>query len=119
MPEADGSEPHGLEAQFFTESKLLQQEVEVMLESCNKSNNMLIASVFHPMGNIAEALLKFGYAKTVDWSLKVVTEGSEKYRAAEKHARYAVTFEFGALTHEMICKRASYLCPFPIRQIQT
>jgi len=87
LPEADGSEPHGLEAQFFTESKLLQQEVEVMLESCNKSNNMLIASVFHPMGNIAEALLKFGYAKTVDWSLKVVSEGSEKYRAAEKHAR--------------------------------
>jgi len=87
IPEAEGSEPHGLEAQYFTESKLLQQEVEVILESCNKSNNMLIASVFHPMGNIAEALLKFGYAKTVDWSLKVVTEGSEKYRAAEKHAR--------------------------------
>jgi len=87
VPQADPSEPLGLEAQFFTESKLLQQEVEVILESCNKSNNMLIASVFHPMGNIAEALLKFGYAKTVDWSLKVVTEGSEKYRAAEKHAR--------------------------------
>jgi len=86
-PEAEGSEPHGLEAQYFTESKLLQQEVEVMLESCNKNNNMLVASVFHPMGNIAEALLRFGFAKTIDWSLKVVSEGSEKYRLAEKHAR--------------------------------
>lgn len=87
LPVAEGSEPFGMEAQYFTESKLLQQEVEVMLESCNKNNNMLVASVFHPMGNIAEALLRFGFAKTIDWSLKVVSEGSEKYRLAEKHAR--------------------------------
>jgi len=87
QPTADGSEPFGIEAQYFTEAKLLQQEVEVMLESCNNNNNMLVASVFHPMGNIAEALLRFGYAKTSEWSLKVVSEGSEKYRMAEKHAR--------------------------------
>ena len=55
---AAGSEPYGLEAQYFTETKLLQQEVEVILESCNKANNMLIGSVIHPMGNIAEALLR-------------------------------------------------------------
>ena len=58
-----------------------------MLESCNNNNNMLVASVFHPNGNIAEALLRFGFAKTSEWSLKVVSEGSEKYRMAEKHAR--------------------------------
>jgi len=87
LPVAAGSEPYGLEAQYFTETKLLQQEVEVILESCNKANNMLIGSVIHPMGNIAEALLRFGYAKIVDWSLKVIAEGSEKYRAAEKAAK--------------------------------
>ena len=33
------------------------------------------------------ALSRFGYAKIVDWSLKVIAEGSEKYRAAEKAAK--------------------------------
>lgn len=35
-------------------------------------------------GNIAEALLKEGFARCVDWSMAVVTAGAEKYRAAEK-----------------------------------
>jgi hypothetical protein len=32
------------------------------------------------MGNIAEALLKEGLAKVVDWSLACVSSGPEKYR---------------------------------------
>ncbi len=69
------------EAQFFTESRLLQRDVEIVLESVNNRN--FVGSVIHPNGNIAEALLKEGFAKCVDWSLKCVTGGPEKYRQAQ------------------------------------
>lgn len=35
-------------------------------------------------GNIAELLLREGFAKCVDWSLAIVTDGPEQLRAAEK-----------------------------------
>jgi hypothetical protein len=47
----------------------------------------LVGSVIHPAGNIAEALLKEGMVKCVDWSITKVTGGPEKYRAAEKSAK--------------------------------
>jgi hypothetical protein len=48
----------------------LQRDVEVVLESSN--NNNFVGSVIHPQGNIAEALLKEGMAKCVDWSIAKV-----------------------------------------------
>jgi len=78
-------EPFAQEAHYFTESRLLQRDVEVILETNN--NNKLVGSVLHPAGNIAEALLKEGMAKCVDWSIAKVTGGPEKYRAAEKLAK--------------------------------
>jgi hypothetical protein len=39
-----------------------------------------VGTIVHPMGNIAEALLKEGLAKVVDWSLACVSTGPEKYR---------------------------------------
>ncbi len=69
------------EAQYFTESRLLQRDVEVVLESVNNKN--FVGSIIHPNGNIAEALLREGFAKCVDWSLKCVTGGPEKYRQAQ------------------------------------
>ena len=44
--------------------------MEVVLESSN--NNNFVGSVIHPQGNIAEALLKEGMAKCVDWSIAKV-----------------------------------------------
>lgn len=38
-------------------------------------------------GNIAEALLREGFARCVDWSIASVTGGPEKLRAAEKLAK--------------------------------
>lgn len=38
-------------------------------------------------GNIAEALLREGFARCVDWSIATVTGGPEKLRAAEKVAK--------------------------------
>lgn len=84
-PDPAQSEPYAIEAHYFTESRLLQRDVEVVLES--SSNNSFVGSVIHPLGNIAEALLKEGMAKCVDWSISKVTGGPEKYRQAEKSAK--------------------------------
>ncbi len=84
-PDPQQSEPFSLEAHYFTESRLLQRDVEVILESVNNRN--LVGSIIHPNGNIAEALLREGLAKCVDWSLKCVTGGPEKYRQAQAAAK--------------------------------
>ena len=73
------------EAKFFTECRLLQRDVEVILESV--SNQNFLGTVIHPKGNITELLLAEGFARCVDWSLQCVTSGLEKLRAAEKSAK--------------------------------
>ena len=84
-PDPNGADPYSLEAHYFTESRLLQRDVEIILESVNNKN--FIGSVRHPNGNIAEALLKEGFAKCVDWSLQCVTGGPEPYRKAQASAK--------------------------------
>ncbi|XP_034839176.1 staphylococcal nuclease domain-containing protein 1 [Maniola hyperantus] len=81
------SEPYAEEARFFLESKLLQKDVEVILESVN--NNNFVGTILHPQGNIAEALVKQGFARCVDWSLAVMKSGASALRAAEKAAKEA------------------------------
>jgi len=78
-------EPYYDEAKFFTESRLLQREIKVLLESV--SNQNFIGTVIHPAGNISELLLREGFARCVDWSMAVLTKGHEKLRAAEKFAK--------------------------------
>ncbi|GFQ84815.1 staphylococcal nuclease domain-containing protein 1 [Trichonephila clavata] len=78
-------EPFAEEAKFFTECRLLQRDVEVLLESV--SNKNFLGTILHPNGNITELLLSEGLAKCVDWSLQCVTSGLEKLRAAEKAAK--------------------------------
>ena len=48
-----------------------------------------MGSIIHPNGNIAEALLREGLAKCVEWQLGVVTGGGEKYRKAQEVAKDA------------------------------
>lgn len=79
------TEPFAEEAKFFTEVRLLQRDVKVILESV--SNQNLIGTVLHPNGNIAELLLKEGFARCVDWSMGVVTQGADKLRAAEREGK--------------------------------
>ncbi|XP_076445232.1 staphylococcal nuclease domain-containing protein 1-like isoform X2 [Babylonia areolata] len=78
-------EPFAEECRYFTESRLLQREVKIILEGV--SNQNLLGTVLHPNGNITELLLKEGFARCVDWSMGVVTQGADKYRAAEKVAK--------------------------------
>ncbi|XP_041351228.1 staphylococcal nuclease domain-containing protein 1-like [Gigantopelta aegis] len=79
------AEPFAEEAKFFTESRLLQRDVKIILEGV--SNQNLLGTVIHPNGNIGELLLKEGFARCVDWSMGVVSQGPEKLRAAEKMAK--------------------------------
>ncbi|XP_073239320.1 staphylococcal nuclease domain-containing protein 1-like [Porites lutea] len=78
-------EPFADEAKFFTESRLLQREVKIILEGV--SNQNFLGSIIHPAGNIAELLLREGFARCVDWSMAVLSKGHDKLRAAEKFAR--------------------------------
>uniref|UniRef100_A0A8C2RK64 TNase-like domain-containing protein n=1 Tax=Capra hircus TaxID=9925 RepID=A0A8C2RK64_CAPHI len=74
--EADGSEtpePFAAEAKFFTESRLLQRDVQIILESCHNQN--ILGTILHPVsepGRLAHA---------------VYTRGAEKLRAAERFAK--------------------------------
>uniref|UniRef100_A0A7N6AGU3 Staphylococcal nuclease domain-containing protein n=1 Tax=Anabas testudineus TaxID=64144 RepID=A0A7N6AGU3_ANATE len=78
-------EPFAAEAKFFTESRLLQRDVQIILESC--PNQVILGTILHPNGNITELLLKEGFARCVDWSMAVYTQGAEKLRAAERSAK--------------------------------
>ncbi|KZV69559.1 transcription factor [Peniophora sp. CONT] len=101
----DSSEPFGDEAKFFTESRLLQRAVKVVLLSLpgatpspfqqNANGNapapasIFIGNVLHPAGNIAEFLVGAGLARVVDWhaGMLAANGGMERLRAAEKTAR--------------------------------
>ncbi|EJW87343.1 hypothetical protein WUBG_01746 [Wuchereria bancrofti] len=83
---SDGrAEDYAEEARYFVECRLLQRDVEIILEGT--SNQNFVGSVIHPKGNIAELLLKEGFAKCVDWSIALATSGPEVLRAAEKVAK--------------------------------
>ncbi|XP_021917779.1 staphylococcal nuclease domain-containing protein 1 isoform X1 [Zootermopsis nevadensis] len=84
-PDPAAKVPYAEEARFFVESRLLQRDVEILLESVN--NNNFVGSIIHPKGNIAEALLKEGFARCIDWSMAFMKSGADKLRAAEKLAK--------------------------------
>ncbi|KAI1727653.1 hypothetical protein Ddc_04968 [Ditylenchus destructor] len=78
-------EEYGEEAKFFVETRLLQRDVKVVLEST--SNQNFIGTILHPRGNIAEFLLKDGFAKVVEWSIASATGGPLPLREAERFAK--------------------------------
>ncbi|XP_058791125.1 staphylococcal nuclease domain-containing protein 1 [Phymastichus coffea] len=81
----DGPEPFADQAKFFVESRLLQRDIEVLLESAN--NTQFVGSILHPKGNIAEALLNEGFARIVDWSMSNIKTDKHKLYLAEKAAK--------------------------------
>jgi len=83
--EPNTPEALGEQAKYFVEARLLQRDIKVVLETAN--NNNVVGSIIHPSGNIAELLLREGFAKCVDWSMTTVSCGPEKLRAAERHAK--------------------------------
>ncbi|KAF5272684.1 hypothetical protein FQA39_LY07711 [Lamprigera yunnana] len=79
--------PFAEEARYFVEVRLLQRDVEIILESQN--NNNFVGTIVHPKGNIAEALLREGFARCVDWSMAFMKSGADKLRSAERKAKEA------------------------------
>uniref|UniRef100_A0A2M4BCK9 Staphylococcal nuclease domain-containing protein 1 n=1 Tax=Anopheles marajoara TaxID=58244 RepID=A0A2M4BCK9_9DIPT len=77
--------PFADEARFHVESRLLQRDVKIRLESISNTN--FLGTILHTEGNIAESLLRNGFAKCVEWSIPYVKEGIERLRASEKEAK--------------------------------
>lgn len=82
------TEPYGEEAKFFTESRLLQRDVNVRVEQVSGGSNSssFIGSVSFGNNNIAEHLVKEGFAKCVDWTLTLAKD-PVKLRKFEKEAK--------------------------------
>lgn len=72
-PDPTATVPFAEEARYFVESRLLQRDVDVILESVNNTN--FVGSIIFPKGNIAEALLREGFAQCVDWSMVFMKSG--------------------------------------------
>lgn len=84
----DGTEqaaPFAREARYFVETRLLNRDVQVVLEGIDK-NGTLLGTVHHPQGNISIELVKVGLAKVVDWSAQMCAHGPQ-LRGAEKGAK--------------------------------
>ncbi|KAG8965856.1 hypothetical protein FRC03_012884 [Tulasnella sp. 419] len=102
--EGEAAEPFGEEAKFFVESRLLQRHVTVTLlslpapsaapfsasgTSTPQAASVIIGTVMHPAGNIAEHLVAGGYARVIDWHAGMLSAsgGMERLRAAERAAK--------------------------------
>lgn len=72
-PDQNAHVPYAEEARYFVESRLLQRDVEIVLESVN--NSSFVGTILFPKGNIAEALLREGFARCVDWSMAFMKTG--------------------------------------------
>ncbi|KAH9832295.1 transcription factor [Rhodofomes roseus] len=98
------SEPWGEQAKFFTETRLLQRPVRVVLLSLPNATatpfqssantapppaTIFIGTILHPAGNIAELLVASCLARVVDWHAGMLASsgGMERLRAAERTAK--------------------------------
>ncbi|XP_057749157.1 ribonuclease TUDOR 1 [Arachis stenosperma] len=85
------ADPFAHEAKFFTEMRVLNRDVRVVLEGVDKFSN-LIGSVYYPDGesakDLALELVENGFAKYVEWSANMMEdEAKRKLKAAELQAK--------------------------------
>ncbi|XP_025825296.1 ribonuclease TUDOR 1-like [Panicum hallii] len=81
----------GKEAKHFTETKVLNREVRIILEGTDSFNNMF-ASVYYSDGNTAKdlalELVENGFAKYMEWSANMLgAETKRKLKNAELQAK--------------------------------
>ncbi|KAI6675794.1 hypothetical protein NL676_003700 [Syzygium grande] len=84
-------DPFGLEAKHFTEIRVLNRDVRIVLEGVDKFSN-LIGSVFYSDSDSAKdlalELLENGLAKYVEWSANMMEEEAKRrLKAAELQAK--------------------------------
>ncbi|XP_027903000.1 ribonuclease TUDOR 1-like [Vigna unguiculata] len=85
------ADPFAHEAKFFTEMRVLNRDVRIVLEGVDKFSN-LIGSVYYPDGesakDLALELVENGYAKYVEWSANMMEEEAKrKLKTAELQAK--------------------------------
>ncbi|EWG38834.1 hypothetical protein FVEG_01939 [Fusarium verticillioides 7600] len=80
------AEEYGNEARSFVESRLLQRRIKVEIVGAS-AQGQLVASLIHPVGNIAEFLLQEGLARCNDFHSIMLGEKMAALRAAEKQAQ--------------------------------
>lgn len=94
----DAGEPFGDEARQFTETRLLQRNIQVQLvalpptpiSATATAPTFFIGHVIHPAGNIASLLVANGLARCVDQHAALLgAEGMSVFRNAEKSAKTA------------------------------
>lgn len=82
------SEPFADDARTFSELRILQRELGVVLHGTDKSGVCGVGTVLHPRGNIAAELLKNGLARISDWSLRLMPSADvPALRTAETTAK--------------------------------
>ncbi|KAK7282156.1 hypothetical protein RIF29_10740 [Crotalaria pallida] len=89
--ETSAADPFAPDAKFFTEMRVLNRDVRIVLEGVDKFNN-LIGSVYYPDGesakDLALELVENGLAKYVEWSANMMEEEAKrKLKAAELQAK--------------------------------
>ncbi|KAL9313935.1 hypothetical protein ACSQ67_019387 [Phaseolus vulgaris] len=85
------ADPFAHDAKFFTEMRVLNRDVRIVLEGVDKFSN-LIGSVYYPDGesakDLALELVENGYAKYVEWSANMMEEEAKrKLKTAELQAK--------------------------------
>ena len=80
------AEPFGVESQQFVEFRMLQRAVEVLILGLTPQN-VLICSVIHPNGSIADFLLKAGLAQCIDTHSTLLGNQMGILRQAERQAK--------------------------------
>ncbi|CAL5444321.1 unnamed protein product [Camellia sinensis] len=84
-------DPFGREAKHFTEIRVLNRDVRIVLEGVDKFSN-LIGSVYYPDGesakDLALELIENGLAKYVEWSASMMEEDAKRQlKSAELQAK--------------------------------
>jgi len=80
--------PWARAARFFAELHVLHRDVDIVLESLDKSNNFY-GSVVVTGTNLGVKLMEAGLARFVDWSATKTASGVEALKKAEKSAQAA------------------------------
>jgi len=88
--EENREEAYGPPAKHFTECRVLNRDVKLVLQGLDRYDN-LFARVLFPYESLeidlGKELLKAGFAKTVEWSLAMMTSGVQELHALEKAAK--------------------------------
>lgn len=92
----DSGEPFGDEARLFTETRLLQRNVQIQLialpptpiSATASAPSFFIGHILHPAGSIAQLLVANGLARCVDQHAAYLgAAGMSAFRNAEKQAK--------------------------------